>query len=113
MIATQNNFQCPACRLALVAEEGACLGCGRRYATDDGILDFVGGRFDTRLDVEAYDEYHAIGDSGAEISYRSIKDLAADRWPASLGSVVEIGCGTGLWSRAMIGHRDAADPTRC
>ena len=92
-----------------MAEEGACPGCGRRYATDDGIFDFVGGRFDTRLDVEAYDEYHAIGDSGAEVSYRSIKDLAADRWPASLGSVVEIGCGTGLWSRAMIGHRDAAD----
>ncbi len=106
---TPNKFQCPACKIALVADAGACLSCGRRYATNDGILDFVGGRFDTQLDVEAYDEYHAIGDSGAELSYRNIKDLAADRWPASLGSVVEIGCGTGLWSRAMIGHRDAAD----
>ena len=27
----------------------------------------------------------------------------------SLGSVVEIGCGTGAWSRAMIGHHDATD----
>ena len=106
---TQNKFQCPVCKIALVAGAGACLGCGKRYATDDGILDFVGGRFDTQLDVEAYDEYRAIGDSGAEISYRGIKELAADRWPASLGSVVEIGCGTGLWSRAMIGHHDAAD----
>ena len=92
MITAQNKFQCPTCKLTLVAEEDACPGCGRRYAADDGILDFVGGRFDTRLDVEAYDEYHAIGDAGAEISYRSIKDRAADRWPASLGSVVEIGC---------------------
>jgi ubiquinone/menaquinone biosynthesis C-methylase UbiE len=106
---TQNKFQCPACKIALVAGAGACLGCGKQYATDDGILDFVGGRFDTQLDVESYDDYHAIGDSGAEISYRNIRNLAADRWPASLGSVVEIGCGTGLWSRAMIGHRDAAD----
>ena len=106
---TQNKFQCPVCKIALVAGAGACLGCGKRYATDDGILDFVGGRFDTQLDVEADDEYHAIGDSGAEISYRGIKELAADRWPASLGSVVEIGCGTGLWSRSMIGHHDAAD----
>jgi ubiquinone/menaquinone biosynthesis C-methylase UbiE len=105
----QNKFQCPTCISTVAAGTGVCLGCGKRYATSDGILDFVGGRFGTQLDIESYDDYHAIDDTSAQIGYRQIKDLAAERWPPSLGSVVEIGCGTGLLSRAMIGNHDAAD----
>ncbi len=108
MTETQSKFRCPACG-SVVVEIGTCVGCGKRYATEDGMLDFVGGRFDTQLDAEAYDAYHAINDSGAEAEYAHTKALAAHRWPASLGSVVEVGCGTGLFSRAMIAHRDAAD----
>ena len=45
----------------------------------------------------------------SELEYQRVRHTAAHRWPASLGSVVEIGCGTGSFSRAMIAHREAAD----
>jgi ubiquinone/menaquinone biosynthesis C-methylase UbiE len=109
MIDTASKFQCPACKGSMAGEAGACCSCGRRYATADGILDFVGGRFATELDVETYDSSHAIDDNGTEVEYQRVRRIAAHRWPASLGSVVEIGCGTGGFSRAMIGHRDATD----
>ena len=99
----------PGLQIAARPRTGVCAGCGRCYASTDGILDFVGGRFDTQLDVTAYDDYHGIDDGTAERAYRQMRHLAGDRWPDSLGSVVEIGCGTGLFSRAMIAHGDAAD----
>jgi ubiquinone/menaquinone biosynthesis C-methylase UbiE len=102
------RFQCPVCKSAL-PNAGRCLTCGRSYATPDGILDFVGGRFDTQLDADSYDASHTIDDSLAEIDYQRFRHVAGHRWPASLGGVVEIGCGTGGFSRAMIGHRDATD----
>ena len=76
---------------------GVCQRCGRQFATADGILDFVGGRFETKLDVASYDR--EVGDDAAERAYYRMKDIAAERWPASLGSVVEIGCGTPDCSR--------------
>jgi ubiquinone/menaquinone biosynthesis C-methylase UbiE len=106
------KFQCPACTSGLAFVGGdivKCAACGREYGAADDILDFVGGRFDTLLDVEHYDDYHAIDDSGAEIQYLRVGQVAAHRWPASLGSVVEIGCGTGSFSRAMIAHRAVDD----
>jgi 2-polyprenyl-3-methyl-5-hydroxy-6-metoxy-1,4-benzoquinol methylase len=103
------RFQCPACKGTVSADTGCCLTCGRVYATQDGILDFVGGRFDTQLDPEIYDASHTISDRTSEIEYREHRQLAAQRWPASLGSVVEIGCGTGMFSRAMIRCGDAND----
>jgi ubiquinone/menaquinone biosynthesis C-methylase UbiE len=103
------KFQCPTCRGALAAESGACQVCGQRYATADGILDFVGSRFSTQLDADSYDATNAVEDAGSELGYQRIKRVAAHRWPSSLGSVVEIGCGTGALSRSMIRNRDAAD----
>jgi ubiquinone/menaquinone biosynthesis C-methylase UbiE len=107
---TQSSFfQCPACKGVLPADAGCCLVCGRSFATQDGILDFVGGHFRTLLDAASYDASHTIDDSLAETDYKRFRQVAARRWPATLGSVVEIGCGTGGFSRAMIGHRDATD----
>jgi len=108
-MSTPSQFQCPNCRFDLLPDIGICLGCGTRYATDDGILDFVGGRFDTQLDVASYDDYHTINDTSAITQYQHIRSVAGERWPASLGSVVEIGCGTGSFSRAMISQHDATD----
>src|SRR5262249_9363809 len=99
--------QCPYCRVPLPAI-AVCPHCGRQYATADGILDFVGGRFDTKLDVASYDRDHDIDDDAAKLTYSRMKRIAEDRWPASFGSVVEIGCGTGLFSRELIARREAA-----
>ncbi|HEY2616543.1 MAG TPA: class I SAM-dependent methyltransferase [Acetobacteraceae bacterium] len=109
MLDIQSRFQCPACKGVLLADAGVCLICGRGYITRDGILDFVGGRLDTQLDAYDYDASHTIDDDSAEIGYLQLRQVAGHRWPASLGAVVEIGCGTGGFSRAMVGHRDATD----
>jgi hypothetical protein len=92
----QSKFQCPACKSPLATDR--CPKCGKRYATEDGILDFVGGRFDTRLDIESYDEYHGIGDTSAGTGYRQLKELAANPWPSSLGS--------GLRHRSLLARDD-------
>ncbi len=106
---TQSRFQCPTCMGVVSEESGCCSTCGRVYATKDGILDFVGGHFDTQLDAASYDTSHSIDDSQSEIEYQRHRLLAGPRWPASLGSVIEIGCGTGMFSRAMIKHGSAKD----
>jgi 2-polyprenyl-3-methyl-5-hydroxy-6-metoxy-1,4-benzoquinol methylase len=109
MYATRGRFQCPACKGGLLADTGRCLVCGQDYATGDGILDFVAGRVATQLDAASYDASHTIDDDIAEADYRRCRQAAAHRWPPSLGAVVEIGCGTGGFSRAMIGQGDAID----
>jgi ubiquinone/menaquinone biosynthesis C-methylase UbiE len=109
MVDLLSKFQCPVCKGALAAHSSACTVCGRTYATADGILDFVGGRFATQLDAETYDATNTLEDASSEHGYQQIKRLAGHRWPASLGSVVEIGCGTGTFSRSMIRNRDAVD----
>ena len=109
MYESQSRFQCPVCKGDLPADTGRCRVCGHDYATQDGILDFVAGRFATQLDAASYDASHTIDDDIAEADYRRFRQAAAHRWPPSLGSVVEIGCGTGGFSRAMIGHGDATD----
>jgi ubiquinone/menaquinone biosynthesis C-methylase UbiE len=106
------KFQCPACTGALAFTGEAvvtCVACSREYGAADDVIDFVGGRFDTLLDVEHYDEYHTIDDGGADVQFLRVGQVAAHRWPESLGSVVEIGCGTGSFSRAMIAHRAVTD----
>ncbi len=85
------------------------MDCDRSFATADGILDFVGGRFATQLDADTYDVINTVQDASSEAAYQSYKQVAAHRWPASLGSVVEIGCGTGALSRSILRHRDAVD----
>ncbi|HET8996325.1 MAG TPA: class I SAM-dependent methyltransferase [Acetobacteraceae bacterium] len=97
-------FQCPACRGALV-ESGPGLVCGRcaaGYQRIDGILDFVRGRFDTQLDPHQYDAEHGISDASSAGDLRAIRALLGHRWPESLGRMVEIGCGTGGFSRAVL-----------
>ena len=81
-----------------------------RYATVDGsIIDFVGGRFDTRLDPHQYDASHGINDARSATDYRDIRRRLGARWPASLGSMVEIGCGTGAFSRAVLAKNVVRD----
>lgn len=103
-------LQCPGCRGSLVASPGhaACQACGAKYPVVDGnIIDFVGGKHATQLDPAHYD--HGIDDQWAFTSYDRICRCLAERWPASLGSVVEIGCGSGAFSRAVLSRAVVRD----
>lgn len=104
------HVQCQACggTLHASATELRCQACSARYPWIDGIVDFVGGRFDTQLDPHQYDSDHGISDSRSAADYQDIREILGDRWPASLGSMLEIGCGTGAFSRAVL----AADAVR-
>jgi SAM-dependent methyltransferase len=86
-----------------------CAAGGHEVPCHDGIADFVGGRFDTALDAEAYDHDHGIQDSDGGRLYDQIRTTAGDRWPGSLGSVIEIGCGTGLYSRGLLAGSEVTD----
>lgn len=101
------KFRCPECGGAFetgVGQALVCASCGSRVPVIDGIADFVRGRFDTALDVESYEHDHGIDETQADSMYDLIRDVAGSRWPDDLGSVVEIGCGTGLYSRGLLTH---------
>ncbi len=106
------HYQCLQCRgrLALDADALRCESCDRRYKLiDDSIIDFVGGQFDTQLDPHQYDADHGINDTRSLADYRQIRRLLGDRWPDSLGSMVEIGAGTGAFSRAVLASNAVDD----
>ncbi len=106
------KFQCPECGGPLRQPDDdllTCSACGASVPSRDGIADFVRGRFDTMLDLDAYDKEHGIDDRRPGRFYEKIRAQAGDRWPNSLGSVIEIGCGTGLFSRALLANNEARD----
>ena len=107
-----DKFHCPECRAPLVASppDGlACEKCGTQVAIEDGILDFVRDSAGIVTDPGDYDAFHRIDDARSDARYRDIKYLAGEQWPSTLGSVLEVGCGTGLLSRALIRDKDAKD----
>lgn len=88
-----------------------CDRCNTPVAVVDGVLDFVHdptGPLTTQAD---YDALHHVDDERSDARYRDLKRLAGGRWPTSLGSVLEVGCGTGLLTRALVRGGDAADLT--
>lgn len=108
------KFRCPECGGSLTkhADDALiCSACGESVPLKGGIADFVRGRFDTTLDVAAYDKEHGIDDREASRFFEQVRLMAGDRWPVSLGSVIEVGCGTGLFSRALLATGEARDAT--
>jgi 2-polyprenyl-3-methyl-5-hydroxy-6-metoxy-1,4-benzoquinol methylase len=106
------HFQCAECQAPLIGTPSAsvvCDRCGTPVATVDGILDFVRAPTGPLSDPEQYDALHHIDDERSAARYRDLKHLAAERWPTMLGSVLEVGCGTGLLTRAMVQNGDASD----
>lgn len=105
------KFRCPECSGTLSdgSDVLVCQVCGSLVPVREGIADFVRGRFDTMLDIAAYDQEHGIDDSRPSRFYDEIRAQAGARWPTSLGSVLEVGCGTGLFSRALLAKNEARE----
>jgi ubiquinone/menaquinone biosynthesis C-methylase UbiE len=106
------KVHCPDCRGSLRPVTGDCLACENCQQpiwVRDGVLDFVRGRRDTALDPQHYDAFHGVDDERSEQKYRLMRRWAGERWPDNFGSVLEVGCGTGLFSRALVANGAARE----
>lgn len=104
-----DRLQCPACGASLRAAGSTALHCVRCQATipvQDGIVALVQARPGTHPAPETHDVDQAIDPDRVEQQYRDIRDAAGARWPDALGTTLEVGCGTGLLSRSLLGHGD-------
>ncbi len=107
-----DKLHCPSCRGTLRAfspDYLVCQDCNEPVPVRDGVVDFVGGRFDTMLDPAHYDALQHIDDGRSEQKFQAMQRFAGERWPLAFGSVLEVGCGTGLFSRALIANGTARD----
>ena len=100
-------LRCPECRRAGTLHEGtpsklSCSGCGASFPREDGILDFVRSRSDTGLDVTAYDEQKRVSPEAATALFKHLKALARSAIPDDLGTVLEVGAGTGFLTIGML-----------
>lgn len=68
------------------------------------IIDFVAGATSTALDDIDCDQRYAVNLAASLHLYDDIARAAGPRWPASFGDAVEIGCGTGGFSMALLGR---------
>ena len=106
------KFQCAECHAPLIGAPDVgvmCDRCNGRVAVTDGILDFVTGDTGPLTEPGDYDALHGINEARSAARYRELRTLAAGHWPGVLGSVLEVGCGTGLLTRALIQGNEATD----
>lgn len=98
-------LQCPLCGGSLARSAAGGVQCERcRTVTQapGGIIDFVAGSSSTELDKLDYDAFYAISEAASQNLFELIQSAAGARWPSSLGNAVEIGCGTGGFSWAVL-----------
>src|ERR1700761_109016 len=98
-----DRLSCPACQGRLASENTdrlACSICDREFAVLDGVADLVGDSM-----AAGDDRYGGvIGQDGflsADLIGR-IKNAAGILWPSSLGDAIELGCGDGVTTRAIL-----------
>jgi SAM-dependent methyltransferase len=107
----QDRLHCPVCqcRLAPVPPgELRCTACGRTIPAADGVADFLAGAAPLPGDPLRYE-----GDASAARAPMGdlpglVRGAAGNRWPGYLGDVLELGCGVGRMTEALI----ATEPMR-
>jgi SAM-dependent methyltransferase len=80
----------------------ACAACGLAVPIADGIIDFVGGAATTELDNIDYDERYGISEAHSLNLYHLLLRATGPLWPKSFGDALEVGCGTGGLSLALL-----------
>ncbi|WP_428487264.1 class I SAM-dependent methyltransferase [Rhodopila sp.] len=107
-----DRLHCPCCksRLTAIAAPSAngfpggslrCTGCDWVGQVRDGIADFVGESAVSDTDPHQFSGDASHDDVAAAELIERIRLAAGDRWPASLGEVLELGCGSGQLTRAF------------
>jgi ubiquinone/menaquinone biosynthesis C-methylase UbiE len=100
-------FQCMRCGAAFAgrsADALTCAQCGATVSVHDGIIDFVGGAATTELDNIDYDEKYSINEAHSLNVYQLLMRATGPLWPKDFGDALEIGCGTGGLSLALLSH---------
>ena len=98
---------CPRCRASeFNLLEATCRSCGETYSAPDGIIDFVGGRSDTALDVESYDQQKSVSFEKSVELFDALKRLAAGAIGDQVDTILEIGAGTGLLTLGMLNETE-------
>ena len=98
---------CPRCRASeFNLLEATCRSCGETYSAADGIIDFVGGRSDTALDVESYDQQKSVSFEKSVELFDALKRLAAGAIGDQVDTILEIGAGTGLLTLGMLNETE-------
>ena len=110
-MSVQTRLHCPECkgRLAPVSPaELRCTACGRTIPAADGVADFLGGAVPPASDPHRYGADPSIGEAPIGGLPGLVRGAAGNRWPGSLGEVLELGCGIGQMTEALV----AAEPMR-
>jgi 2-polyprenyl-3-methyl-5-hydroxy-6-metoxy-1,4-benzoquinol methylase len=100
-----DQLHCPKCQSRLdPASPGElhCSTCGRIIAVVDGIADFVGEAVPPPHDPHRYGPHPALPEPPIGDLPARIRTAAGGRWPAYLGDVLELGCGTGQMTEALV-----------
>ncbi len=100
-----DSLQCPDCSGRLTADfdqELRCSRCERTIRLVDGVIDFAGDR---HKPPAGSDRYHGVTEENGLLGSRlpsRIKHAAGGRWPATLGDVIELGCGLGAMTETVV-----------
>ncbi len=99
-------LQCPRCCSASLQEKSAltlcCSGCGQTYPVANGIPQLmVDVDDDTRLDETAYDAMMDVDDNSRQ-NVLAMWTAVFQRHNIIAGDVLEIGCGSGLFTDALL-----------
>jgi SAM-dependent methyltransferase len=98
-------LHCPYCKSRLgtdAADALRCTGCERTIRVVDGIADFVGDSLPLAAGSDRYRGDQRRQESGASSLFVRMQTAAGDRWPASLGDTMELGCGRGETTHAIV-----------
>jgi SAM-dependent methyltransferase len=98
-------FQCIECGSALTfgpTDKMKCTQCRAAVPVIDGINDFVGGASTTQLDNIDYDQFYGINEEHSSSLFQLVKRSAGPLWFDDFGNALEIGCGTGGFSLALL-----------
>jgi ubiquinone/menaquinone biosynthesis C-methylase UbiE/uncharacterized protein YbaR (Trm112 family) len=107
-------LQCPQCKSGLTAVAANqfaahalhCTNCECVVPFVDGIADFVGDRPVPASDPVVLSSDQRDEDAASTDLMQRIRRAAEDRWPYSLGQVLELGCGGGQMTRALALHAE-------
>ena len=101
----QDRLHCSECQSRLEPASSGdlqCTGCGRSVALADGIADFVGEAAPPPSDPHRYGPHPSVGEPPIGDLPARIRMAAGGRWPPYLGDVLELGCGIGQMTEALV-----------